>query len=391
MNEVAVMTGAVRTPIGRRNGGLAGVHPADLLARVLRELIQRTGIDPSEVGQVVGGCVNAVGEQAYNITRTAWLSAGLPASVAGTTVDAQCGSGQQAVDLAIALVASGTVEIAIGCGVESMSRVPLGSSSDAGPGTPLPLAYYDRYNWISQFEAAERIAVHWAIGRIEADTFALESQNRAAKGWMEGRFDREVLPIEVDDLDEHGASLGTKRLVTADEGIRESTLEGLGRLKSVSGANGIHTAGNSSQISDAAAAVLIMSRNRAKALNLEPLAKVVDHGMVGSDPVLKLTGPIPATHHVLERTRLTIRDLDVIEINEAFASVVLAWEREFRPDMGRVNPSGGAIALGHPLGGSGARLITTALFELERTDQSTALVTMCCGGGLGTATLLERV
>ncbi len=367
------------------------MHPADLLAHVFGELVKRTGIEPAEVGQVVGGCVTAAGEQSYNITRTAWLAAGLPYSVAATTVDSQCGSGQQAVDLAIALVSSGAVDMAVGCGVESMSRVPMGSSSAAGPRAPLSPNYLSQYEWISQFEAAERMAVAWGVSRLEADTFALSSQDRAIQARSEGRFTREIVPVSVESRDSDGRPLGNAVLVQEDEGPRESSLDTLALLKPILGGEGIHTAGNSSQISDAAAALLITTKDRATALNLPILARVLDHGMVGSDPVLKLSGPIPATHHVLNRRHMRIADLDIIEINEAFASVVLAWEREFHPDMQRVNPNGGAIALGHPLGGSGARLLVTALFELERTDRSTAFVTMCCGGGLGTATLLERI
>lgn len=390
-DDDVVIVEAARTPLGRRNGGLATVHPADLLASVQRAVIERSGIDPRDVGQVVGGCVSQVGEQTFNIARTAWLTAGLPLEVAATTVDSQCGSSQQATNLAASLVKAGVVDVALSCGVESMSRVPLGSAGRGEFGRPLPRSYHEHYEATSQFEGAERIADKWGITRVDADAFGLESQQRAKRAWDEGRFEREVVPIDAPDLDEDGKPTGTAHHVARDEGLRDTSLEALANLRPVARENGVHTAGSSSQITDGAAAVLMATAARARELGLRPRARVVDQCLVGVDPVLMLTGPIDATRRLIERTGLAIDDFDVIEINEAFASVVLAWERELRPDMQRVNPNGGAIALGHPVGATGARLITTALHELERVDGSHALVTMCCGGGLGTGTVLERV
>ncbi|MEX2625362.1 MAG: steroid 3-ketoacyl-CoA thiolase [Ilumatobacteraceae bacterium] len=387
-----VIVDAVRTPIGRRGGGLSTVHPADALAQVQSALIERTGIDPSEVGQVVGGCVSQVGEQSFNVTRTAWLSAGLPLTTAATTVDTQCGSSQQATNLATSLVGSGVVDVAIACGVELMSRIPIGSNSSKGLGlgVPIPRPYFDRYEFTSQFEGAERIADKWGITRDDADRFGLASQERAARAWAEGRFDGQWIPIEAPDADEEGNPTGTTHVVDRDEGLRETSLEKLGTLKPVARPDGVHTAGNSSQISDGAAAVLIMTEEKAAALGLTPRARVVDTCLVGVDPVFMLTGPIDATQRLLDRTGLSVDDIDTFEINEAFASVVLAWAKEVGADLEKTNPNGGAIALGHPLGGTGAFLMTKALNEVERIDGRYALVSMCCGGGLGTGTLIER-
>ncbi|MBL8777032.1 MAG: steroid 3-ketoacyl-CoA thiolase [Acidimicrobiales bacterium] len=389
-NEVVIVE-AVRSPIGRRGGGLSTMHSADLLAAVQRELIDRSGIDPSEVGQVIGGCVSQVGQQAFNVARTAWLTAGLPVSVAATTVDSQCGSSQQATNLATSLVGSGVVDVAVACGVEVMSRVPMGSSMGSGVGKAIPKSYFPQYEFTTQFEAAERIADKWGITREETDGLGVSSQARAAAAWAEDRYGTQIVPIDAPDLGEDGKPTGTTHRVERDEGLRETTMESLANLKPVAREDGVHTAGSASQISDGAGAVLIMTRAKAEALGLTPRARVVDTCLVGTDPVLMLTGPIDATHHLLERNGMTIGDIDLTEINEAFASVVLAWERELQPDDATVNPNGGAIALGHPLGASGAILVTKALHELERTDKSTALVTMCCGGGLGTGTILERI
>jgi acetyl-CoA C-acetyltransferase len=389
-NDVVIVE-AVRSPLGRRNGGLATVHPADLLGAVQAEAVKRSGIDPIAVGQVVGGCVSQVGEQTFNIARTAWLSAGLPLEVAATTVDAQCGSSQQATNLATTLVKAGVVDAALACGIESMSRVPLGAAVRGDFGRPTPKSYFGHYEVTSQFEGAERIAEKWGITRADCDQFGLESQQRAQQAWKENRFEREVLPVDAPDVDEEGKPTGSTHHVGRDEGLRETSLEALAKLKPVARENGVHTAGSSSQITDGAAAVLVTTAARARELGLRPRARVVDQCLVGVDPVLMLTGPIDATRRMMERTGLTIDDFDTIEINEAFASVVLAWEREVKPDMAKVNPNGGAIALGHPVGATGARLITTALHELERTDGQFALITMCCGGGLGTGTVLERV
>jgi acetyl-CoA C-acetyltransferase len=387
-HEVVIVE-AVRSPLGRRNGGLASVHPAELLGAVQRAAVERAGVDPAQVGQVVGGCVSQTGEQTFNIARTAWLTAGLPIEVAATTVDSQCGSSQQATNLAAALIAAGVVDVALACGVESMSRVPLGVAVSQGPGRPLPKPYFERFEYATQFEGAERIADKWGISREDCDRFGLQSQQRAQAAWREGRFEREVLPIDAPDL-EDGKPTATVHRVERDEGLRETSLEALAALKPVAREDGVHTAGSSSQITDGAAAVLLASSAAAAALGLRPRARIVDQCLVGVDPVLMLTGPIDATHRLLGRSGLTMGELDTIEINEAFASVVLAWEQELHPDPATVNPNGGAIAIGHPVGATGARLVTTALHELERTDGRYGLVTMCCGGGLGTGTIIER-
>ena len=366
------------------------MHPADLLGAVQRAAIERAGIAPDTVDQIVGGNVTQIGEQAFNIARTAWLAAGLPMSVAATTVDSQCGSSQQATSLAAGLIASGACDIVLACGVESMSRIGLGANVKSGPGRPLPKSYFPLYEPTSQFEGAERMATKWGISRHDTDSFGLESQIRAARARAEGRFEREIVPINAPVLNDEGKPTGETYVVSADEGIRETSLEKLGSLKPVI-EGGVHTAGTSSQISDGASAVLLMSAERAAALGLKARARIVSHCLVGVDPVLMLTGPIDATHRVLDRTGMTMADLDTVEINEAFASVVLAWDRELKPDMAKVNPNGGAIALGHPVGATGARLITSALHELERSDKATALITMCCGGGLGTGTIIQRL
>ncbi|MDQ3470166.1 MAG: steroid 3-ketoacyl-CoA thiolase [Actinomycetota bacterium] len=387
-----VIVDAVRTPIGRRGGGLSGVHPAELLGVVQRAVVARTDIDPAAVDQVVGGCVSQVGEQSFNVTRTAWLASGLPLSTAATTVDTQCGSSQQATNVAAALVGSGTVDMAIACGVEVMSRIPIGSNSSKklGLGGPIPTSYFEQYEMTSQFEGAERIAEKWGVTRDDTDHFGLASQERAARAWAEGRYDGQWVPVEAPDVDADGTPSGGTHTVQRDEGLRETSLEKLATLKPVAREDGVHTAGNSSQISDGAAAVLLATDARAAELGLTPRARIVDTCLVGVDPVLMLTGPIDATQRLLERSGLSIDDIDVFEINEAFASVVLAWAKETGADLERTNPNGGAIALGHPLGATGAFLMTKALHELERIDGRYALVSMCCGGGLGTGTLIER-
>ncbi len=392
MPEVVIVE-AVRTPVGKRGGGLSSVHPADLLATVQRAAIDRAGIDPAEVGQVVGGCVSQVGEQAFNLTRTAWLTAGLPLTVAATTVDTQCGSSQQATNLATGLVGGGVVDVAMGCGVEIMSRVPIGSSGrkDIGLGVPIPKSYFPQYEMTSQFEGAERIAEKWGITREDTDRFGLRSQKNAFDAWAEDRFGTQIVPVDAPVVDEEGKPTGTTHAVTRDEGLRETSLEKLAELKPVARPDGVHTAGSSSQISDGASAVLLMTAKKAEALGMTPKARIVDQCLVGTDPVLMLTGPIDASHRLFERTGLKQSDMDVVEINEAFASVVLAWQKELGFSDEQTNPNGGAIALGHPLGGTGAVLMTKALHELERTGGRYGLVSMCCGGGLGTGTILERL
>ena len=388
MQEVVILS-AVRSPIGRRKGGLTGLHPADLLGAVQRAAVERTGIDPQAVGQIVGGCVSQVGEQAFNIARTAWLSQGFPLEVAATTVDSQCGSSQQATTLAAGMIGAGIEDVVLACGVEMMTRVPLGSNMTGA--SPLPPSYRDHYAFASQFQGAEMIATEYGITREDTDRFGLRSQQRAIAAWKEGRFTREIVPVDAPVLDEEGKPTGERRTVSRDEGLRETSLEKLAQLKAVVGPEGVHTAGTSSQVSDGAAAVLLASPAAARALGIAPRARIVATTLVGVDPVTMLKGPIPSSRKVFQQTGLSMRDMDVAEVNEAFASVVLAWEKELEPNPERVNPNGGAIALGHPTGCTGARLITTALHELERTGGRYGLIAMCCGGGLGTGTIIERL
>ena len=392
MNDVVIVE-AVRTPVGRRNGGLSTSHSVDLLGTVQKALFERSGVDPSEVGQVVGGCVGQVGMQSMNVTRTAWLSAGLPLSAPATTVDAQCGSSQQATNLAYALVASGTVDVAVGCGVELMSRVGFGATTPKDPdsGRPINRNYFDHFEFTSQFEGSERIADQWGISRTDTDTFGVMSQERAARAWDEDRFGTQIIPMEVPAIGEDGEISEETIMISKDEGLRETTMESLAALKPTGRKDGVHTAGTSSQISDGAGALLLMTSEKADELGVTPLARIIDTCLVGSDPELMLTGPIGATQKLLKENGMTIDDIDVVEINEAFASVVLAWEKELDPDMDRVNPNGGAIALGHPLGGTGSILTTKAVHELHRSGGEHALVTMCCGGGLGTGTLIQKI
>jgi len=381
-----VIVEAVRTPVGRgheEKGIYKDVHPSTLLAKTYSEVVERAGIDASEVEDVVAGCVQQFGEQGMNIGRNAWLEAGLPIETAATTVDRQCGSSQQAVNFAAALVASGVHDVVIGGGVEHMGHISFGDGMKvmSEHGAAYSPELMERYNLIPQGLSAEMISEKWEIPRSELDEIGARSQQLAAKATEEGRFEREIVPIQVNG-DTH----------TVDQGIRPDTnIEALSQLKTVFKEDGTITAGNSSQISDGAASVLLMTREKAEELGCEPRARIVDQTTVGVDPVIMLTGPIPATQKLLARNGMEIGDIDLIEVNEAFASVVAAWRRELDPDMDTVNVNGGAIALGHPLGGSGARLITTLLHEMERSDAETGLVTMCCGGGLGTGTLIERV
>ena len=386
MTDVVIVE-AVRTPLGRgnqKNGDLRDVHPVLLAAHVLREVIGRVGLDPALVDDVVIGCVSQTGEQALNVARQAVLTAGFPVEVPATTVDRQCGSSQQAIHFAANLIQAGTSEITIAAGVESMSRIPMGCTVTNGPGAPFPPELMEMYPLVSQGLAAEMIADQWGISRQEADAFAAESQRRAAQAQAEGRFDREITPVTLGEN-------GGQHHVSRDQGIRPgTTVDGLSQLPPSFRADGILHAGNSSQITDGAAAVLLMSRDRARALGMPIRARVRAQTVVGVDPVTMLTGPIPATRRVLERAGLTMADIDRFEVNEAFAPVVLAWAREHQPDMDKVNVNGGAIALGHPLGASGARLMATLLCELERSGTQLGLETMCCGGGLGTATIIDR-
>jgi acetyl-CoA acyltransferase len=380
-----VIVEAARTPIGRghkEKGYYRDTHPNELLGRCYTEVIERAGIPPEEVEDVVAGCVQQYGEQMFNIARNAWLQAGLPAEAPATTVDRQCGSAQQAVNFAAALIAAGVHDVAIGAGVEHMGHVPMGVGFNwiDDVGSPWPPVLLERYNLIPQGLSAEMIADQWEIPRSELDELALRSHQLAHRATEEGRFEREIIPFAV-----NGSTY------VRDQGIRpDTTIEALSQLRPAFKPDGKITAGNSSQISDGAAAVLLMARDKADALGLEPKARILDHTTVGVDPVIMLTGPIPATRKLLQRNGMTIDDVDLVEINEAFAPVVAAWRRELEPDMDRVNVNGGAMALGHPLGSTGARLITTLVHELERADKEIGLVTMCCGGGLGTGTLIGR-
>jgi acetyl-CoA acyltransferase len=381
-----VIVEAVRTPIGRgheQKGYYKDIHASNLLAKAYGELIERAGIDPAEVEDVIAGCVQQFGEQGLNIARNAWLEAGLPKEAPATTVDRQCGSGQQAVNFAAALVASGVHDVVVAGGVEHMGHISFADSASVMQehGFAFSPQLLERYNLVPQGISAEMIADKWEIPRSELDEIGLRSHQLAAKATEEGRFEREIVPFAV-----NGDTYAT------DQGIRADTsLEALSQLKPAFKEDGKITAGNSSQVSDGAAAVLLMAREKAEALGLEPRARIYDQTTVGVDPVIMLTGPIPATRKLLERNGMHMDDIDLVEVNEAFASVVAAWRRELDPDMDRVNVNGGAIALGHPLGSSGARLITTLLHEMERSDKGMGLVTMCCGGGLGTGTLIERV
>jgi acetyl-CoA acyltransferase len=381
-----VIVEAVRTPVGRghaEKGYYKDVHPSNLLSKTYSELIERSGVDANEVEDVITGCVQQFGEQGFNIGRNAWLEAGLPMEVPATTLDRQCGSGQQAVNFAAAQIGAGVLDCAVGSGVEHMGHISFadGMQVQSEYGAAFSPELLEKYNLIPQGLSAEMIADQWEIPRSELDELAVRSHALAHQATEEGRFEREMVPYQV-----NGDTYVT------DQGIRPGTdIEKLSQLKPAFKEDGKITAGNSSQISDGAAAVLLMERGKAESLGLTPRARIVDQTTVGVDPVIMLTGPIPATRKILERNGMKMDDIDLIEINEAFAPVVAAWQRELEPDMDRVNVNGGAMALGHPLGSTGARLLTTLLHELERSDKNVGLVTMCCGGGLGTGTLIERI
>ncbi|WP_028644380.1 steroid 3-ketoacyl-CoA thiolase [Nocardioides sp. URHA0020] len=383
-----VIIDAVRTPLGKRKGWLAGVHPAVLIGHAMGEVLARSGLDSELVDQVVAGCVTQAGEQSNGMVRRAWLHAGLAQHTAGTMVDAQCGSGQAAAHLVNDMIAAGSIEIGIAAGVEAMSRIPLGANVPAGTGDPRPDDW--SIDMPNQFEAADRIARNRGISRADLDAFGLVSQQKARVAVDEGRFKREISAVTAPVLDAEGNPTGETRVVDTDQGLRDTTLEGLAGLRSVL-PDGLHTAGTSSQISDGASAVLIMDSDRAAALGLKPRARIVSHCLVGSDPYYHLDGPIDATQRILDRTGMSISDFDLFEVNEAFASVVLSWAGQHRVDLDKVNVNGGAIALGHPVGSTGVRLITTALHELERRDQTTALISMCAGGAMATGTVIERI
>lgn len=384
-----VIVEAVRTPIGKRNGWLSGLRAAELLGFAQSEVVKRAGIEPAMVEQVVGGCVTQAGEQGFNVSRMAWLSQGLPYEVAATTIDCQCGSSQQANHFVNNLIASGAIDIGIACGVEAMSRVPLGANAIHGPGKAIP----DDFPWDmpDQFTAAERIAEKYGITGADVDWLGLVSQQKAAAAVS--YFTREIAPVEAPVVGEEGPMgehSGERTVVARDQGPRETTAEGLASLKPVL-PDGMHHAGNSSQISDGAAAVLWMSEERARAEGLRPRARIVAQVLVGSDPYYHLDGPIDATSKVLAKAGMTMGDIDLFEVNEAFASVVMSWAKVLDADMDKLNVNGGAIALGHPVGATGSRLITTVLHELERRDATLGLVSMCCGGSLATGTVIERL
>ena len=381
----AVICAAVRTPVGKRGGGLSGVHAVDLSAHVLQSLVERAGIDPAVIEDVIWGCVSQVGEQTFNIARSAALAAGWPESVPGTTVDRQCGSSQQSVAFAAATVISGQADVVVAGGVEMMSRVPMGSASNpaSGAGRPMGPKFAERYAGvqINQGVGAEMIAERWGLSRTQLDEFSLASHEKAAKAQADGAFEEEIAPITTPE-----------GLVSADEGIRPGgTLEKLGSLKTPFKENGVISAGNASQISDGSAALLVTTSEKARELGLTPLVRIHTTVMAGDDPVIMLTAPIPATKKLLDRSGLSIDDIGVYEVNEAFAPVPMAWLAETGADPDKLNPHGGAIALGHPLGGSGARLMTTMIHRMRNTGTRYGLQTMCEGGGMANATILELI
>jgi acetyl-CoA acyltransferase len=381
----AVIVEAVRTPIGKRDGWLRDYHAVELGALVVQEVLERSRVDAQRVEHLIMGCVSQIGEQGANVARNIGLHAGLPVEVPATSVDFQCGSSEQAVHLAAALIQSDVADVIVAGGVESMSRVPMGSSFLRGPGTPFTPEIMDRYDIISQGLAAEVIAERWKVSRSELDEIGFRSHQLAAQATEAGWFQREIVPLPTTMED------GTQVMVTRDQGIRyDPSLEKMAALAPAFREDGVVTAGNSSQISDGAAALLVMARETAQSLGLRPRVRIVAQYMVGVDPHSMLTGPIPATREVLKRAGLLLDQIDLIEVNEAFASVVAAWQRELRPDMSKVNVQGGAIALGHPLGATGAKIMVTLIHALERTGGRYGLQAMCCGGGLGIATILER-
>jgi acetyl-CoA C-acetyltransferase len=382
-----VIVEAVRTPIGKRNGWLAGLHATEVLGAAQQAVVSRAAIDAVLVEQVVGGCVTQAGEQSNNVTRTAWLNAGLPWQTGAQTVDCQCGSAQQANHLVAGLIASGAIDIGIACGVEAMSRVPLGANVGQ-TGKPKPDDW--DIDLPNQYLAAERIAQRRGLTRADVDAFGARSQHNAKQAWDEGRFDSQVVTVDAPVLDEEGKPTGETRAVGRDQGLRDTTVEGLAKLNAVFD-DGVHTAGTSSQISDGAAAVMLMDADRARELGLRPRARIVTQCLVGAEPYYHLDGPVQATTRLLERSGMAIGDIDLFEVNEAFASVPMSWLHVHGADPDKLNVNGGAIALGHPVGSTGSRLITTALHELERRDAATALITMCAGGALSTGTIIERI
>ena len=392
MNNVVIVD-AARSPVGKKNESLGGAHPTDVLGQVMMKMLERNGIQSGQVDQVVGGCINKVAAQGMNVIRTAWLAHGGAIETPCITIDSQCGSSQQSSTLAHSILASGHAEVVMACGVENMIRLPIGSDSvgkDPKMGKPVSKSYFEQHEFTSQFEGAERVAEKYQITRQDTDGFGLESQVRAKTAIEEGYFDTQIIPVEAPVMDENFEKTGETIIFSKDEIPRDTSLEALAELEPVAREDGIHTAGTSSQIADGAAAVLMMTEKKASELGLEPLAVIKASALVGCDPVLMLEGPIPATEKVLKDSSLSIEDVDVFEINEAFASVVLSWAKTVGADLSKVNPNGGAISLGHPLGATGCFLITKAVHELVRTNGRYGLISMCCGGGLGTGTLIER-
>ncbi len=392
--EDVVIVDAARSAVGRKKGSLGYVHPSDTLGPIMMKMLERNKVASDQVDQIVGGCINKLGAQGMNITRTAWLSHGGAEATPCITIDSQCGSSQEAVHLATSMLRSGMADVMIACGVENMTRLPIGSDAFGLPktfGKPISRSYFDSYEFISQFEGAERICEKYQVTRKDTDAFGLQSQERAKVAVENGHFDSQVIPLEVPVFDEEGNRTDKTVVFEKDELPRDTSLEKLAELKPVAREDGIHTAGTSSQIADGASAVLMMTASKAEELGVKPLARIVDAQLVGCDPVLMLEGPIPVTEKMLEKTGLKIDDIDVFEVNEAFASVVLAWAKTVGADMSKVNPNGGAISLGHPLGATGCFLTTKAVHELQRSGGEYALVSMCCGGGLGTGTIIQRI
>ncbi|MFK7914639.1 MAG: acetyl-CoA C-acyltransferase [Pseudomonadales bacterium] len=392
-NEVVIVD-AGRTAVGRKNGTLGLVHPTDTLGQVMAKLLERNGLSSATVDQVVGGCINKLGAQGMNVTRTAWLAHGGAEATPCITIDSQCGSSQQATGLGYSIIKSGVADVVMACGVENMSRLRIGADAvglNPDYGKPVARSYFESYEFTSQFEGAERMAEKYQLTRKDTDAFGLQSQQRAAAAVADGRFNSQIIPLTVPVFDENGKRTDDTVVFDKDEVPRDTSLEALAGLKPVAREDGVHTAGTSSQIADGAAAVLLMSAAKATELGLTPLARMVDTALVGCDPVLMLEGPIPATEKLLADNGIKIDGIDVFEVNEAFAAVVLSWAKTVGADMNKVNPNGGAIALGHPLGATGCFLITKAVHELARTNGRYGLISMCCGGGLGTGTLVERI
>ena len=392
--EDVVIVDAARSAVGKKNGSLGLVHPTDTLGEVIMKMLARNSLESSVVDQVVGGCINKLGAQGMNVVRTAWLSHGGVQETPCITIDSQCGSSQEAVHLATSMLRAGMADVMIACGVENMSRLPIGSDAvglKPELGKPVSRTYFEHHEFISQFEGAERMAEKYQVTRADTDAFGLQSQERAKHAVDAGYFKSQIIPLEVPVFGADGKRTDESFVFEQDEVLRETSLEALAGLKAVAREDGIHTAGTSSQIADGAAAVLLMTGSKAKELGLKPLARVVDAQLVGCDPVLMLEGPIPATQKMLKKTGLDISDIDVFEVNEAFASVVLSWAKTVGADMAKVNPNGGAIALGHPLGATGCFLTTKAVHELHRSGGEYALISMCCGGGLGTGTIIQKM